>query len=238
MTTAIQVRQTATFLIHGDSGAGKSWLGDTAPGPRLILDAEGGAGFTPSTKYSWDPMRENPPAITGNDSVIVLVRDFAMMQRIFQWINSGQHPFKSIVFDSLTEIQKRCKDNIQGQQFRQQDWGTLLAEMETMIRQYRDIAKMEPANPLDVAVFVTTSMTDNRNTFRPNVQGQLRLTLPQFVDVVGFLYTAPNAEGHLDRVLMTQPFPGYIAKDRTNALGDLTPSPNIERMMEVIYANN
>ena len=32
-------------LVHGDSGVGKSWLGASTPGPRLILDVEGGSHF-------------------------------------------------------------------------------------------------------------------------------------------------------------------------------------------------
>ena len=55
-------QSTFTAVIHGESGAGKSQLADTIPGPRLILDAEGGSEFTPSwPKQIWNPDVYGPP---------------------------------------------------------------------------------------------------------------------------------------------------------------------------------
>ena len=39
---------TLTSVIHGYSGVGKSWLLDTMPPPRLIMDAEGRASLRPA----------------------------------------------------------------------------------------------------------------------------------------------------------------------------------------------
>lgn len=36
-------------MIHGETGAGKSWLANSAPGPRLVLDAEGRADYLHDT---------------------------------------------------------------------------------------------------------------------------------------------------------------------------------------------
>ncbi len=226
--------KTLTLVIQGESGSGKSWLGDTSPAPRLILDAEGGSRFTPSGKVYWDPMREPPPQ--AQDSVVVQVRDFDTVSMVFQWLNSGQHDFKSVVWDSLTEIQKRCLDAIVGTNVPlMQDWGTLLRQMESLVRQFRDLT-MHPTKPVEVVVFITTTRTDDTKQRRPNVQGQLAITLPQFVDVVGFLYTQASTDGlSLDRFLLVQPYPGYVAKDRTDRLGQTIPAPNIERMLVSIY---
>jgi hypothetical protein len=226
--------QSLTLLVHGESGVGKSWLGDTVPGPRLIIDAEGGSTFTPSEKVYWDSQTGAPPE--GHDSVVTLVRDFTTLQRIFQWLNSGQHPFKSVVLDSLTEIQKRCMDVIAGtNQPTQQNWGQLLRDMETLVRQFRDL-KMHPLRPLEVVMFITTSKPDS-GKLRPHVQGQLMLTLPQYVDVVGYMYVQPDAAGQLARILMVQPYPGFVAKDRTSKLDPYVQNPNVGQMMEVIYGN-
>lgn len=226
-----------TVLVHAESGMGKSWLGDTAPAPRLILDAEGGSRFTPSQpKVMWNPMEGPPPQ--GAETVIVLVRDFAMMQTVFQWLNSGQHDFRSVVLDSVTELQKRCLDAISGvNQASQQDWGELLRQMEKLVRDFRDLT-MHPVRPLESVVLITTTRMDDSGMYRPHVLGQLGLTMPYFLDVVGFLQVNQSEEGVLYRRLITQPIPGFVAKDRTNRLGAFVDNPNIEQMIAQVYGLN
>jgi hypothetical protein len=224
-------------VIHAESGVGKSWLGDTSPAPRLILDAEGGSKFTPSQpKVFWDPMTGPPPL--GAETVIVLVRDFQTMQLAYQWLNSGQHDFQSVVLDSVTELQKRCKDAIKAMEgaggFRIQDWGTLLDDMELLVRQFRDLW-MHPIRPVPVTVFITTTAMDDKGMYRPHVQGGLKLSLPYFVDVVGYLYAAATDTGALERRLLVQPSPGFIAKDRTDRLGYEVANPSIAAMLDTIY---
>ena len=181
-----------SVVVHGESGTGKSWFADTAPAPRLILDAEGGSRFTPSQpKVYWDPMSGAPPR--GQETVVVMTRDFPVMSQVYAWLNSGEHDFQSVVLDSVTEIQKRCIDNVTGtEQMRIQDWGTVLREMEILVRQFRDLW-MHPIRPIPVGVFITTTKVDDKGVFRPHVQGQLALSLPYFVDVVGYIYTQSHA---------------------------------------------
>ena len=229
------MQQALSVVVHGESGTGKSWFADTAPGPRLVLDAEGGSRFTPShPKVYWDPMREEPPK--GQETVIVMVRDFTIMSTVFQWLNTGNHDFNSIILDSVTELQKRCIDNIVGTgQMKVQDFGELLREMEALVRQFRDLW-MHPVKPIPVSVLITTTKLDDKGTFRPHVQGQLNLSLPYFVDVVGYLHTTPSPEtGNLERKLLVQNVPGFIAKDRTNRLGYEVADPDIQKMLQMIY---
>lgn len=227
--------QPLSFVIHGESGSGKSWLADTMPAPRLILDAEGGSRFTPSQpKVYWDPMLEEPPM--GQETVIVIVRDFHVMQQVFQWLNTGRHDFRSVGLDSVTELQKRCIDSIAGtSQMRIQDFGELLRSMEGLVRQFRDLW-MHPVTPIPVCCLITTTKIDDKGTYRPHVQGQLNLSLPYFVDIVGYLYTALNAEtAVMERKLLVTNQPGYIAKDRTDRLGAEVIDPNIEKMITQVY---
>lgn len=214
-----------TALIHGESGVGKSDLADTIPGPRLILDAEGGSEYTPSwPKQVWNPAYP-PPGVQGcdpalqqvADTVRVVVQDWQTWERVHYWLVSGQHPFTSIVLDSLTEIQKRCRDSIRGtEQMQQQHWGELLILMETAVRQLRDLAK-SPYNPLmNVVILALTDVNKDRG--RPLVQGALQMALPGFVDVVGYLTTQNGADGTLQRWLQVQPDGIHVAKDRTKVI--------------------
>lgn len=229
--------QPLSVVVHGESGSGKSWFADTAPGPRLVLDAEGGSRFTPSQpKTYWDPTTGPPPQGTGDGTTIVMIRDFNTMSLVFDWLHSGQHDFQSVIMDSVTELQKRCIDAMVGSsQMRIQDFGALLREMELLIRKFRDL-HMHPTNPIPVVVLITTTKLDNEGTYRPHVQGQLNLSLPYFVDVVGYLHTQSNAEtGQMERKLLVSSIPGWIAKDRTDRLGYEVVSPNITTMLTQIY---
>lgn len=221
-------RSSFTAVIHGESGGGKSTLADTIPGPRLVLDAEGGSEYTPSwPKQIWNPLLYAPPGVQGcepgqevcADTVRVIVRDWATWARVHQWLDSGMHPFKSAILDSLTEIQKRCRDAIRGtERMQTQHWGDLLIEMEAVVRRMRDIAK-DPSNPLQNVIFLTLTDDKNGGLFRPFLQGSLQKALPGFVDLVGFLYTEQTADGQgLSRRLMIQPYGQYVAKDRTHVL--------------------
>jgi len=252
---------TLSMVVHSESGVGKSWFGDTAPGPRLILDAEGGSQFTPSRpKMLWNPNQYAPPGVQGCEpgqeavpaTTRVLVRDFATMQRVYQWLDSGQHFFQSLVVDSLTEIQKRCQDQITGgstEQFKTQQWGELLREMEQLVRKMRDLTT-HPSKPLSaVVILALTGEKDGR--VRPLLQGAITKTLGGFVDVVGYMYVDTDANGQLMRRLLIQPLGNFVAKDRTDVLTEqfgpvLTlrnpKDPNdtnldVERMLNVIQQN-
>ena len=128
--------ETLCMLVHGDPGTGKSWLGQSTPTPRLVLDAEGGSR-TPwravngqgvrQKMVTWDPTKEDPPKAGDWETCHVAVRDFTDVQKAYDWLLTGRHPFKSVVLDSLTEIQKRCKDSISGTDTpSEREWGLLL----------------------------------------------------------------------------------------------------------------
>lgn len=258
---------TLTSLIHGNSGVGKSRLGDTTPAPRLVLDAEGGTQFTLSQpKIVWDPVRQEPPKhplpseefvqwvrrdSEGNPSSVdlrrlevangawetarVLVREYATMQRVYQWLNSGSHAFISCVMDSLTEIQKKCKDQIKspGAAMQTQDWGTLLDHMENLVRAYRDLT-MHPVRPLQQVTFLALSKIEGSNV-SPLVQGQLGTTLPGFVDVVGYMYAKPSEDGSgVVREVLVQPLNGFVAKDRTDKLGTYLPALDLAEVARLV----
>lgn len=219
-------QSTLTALIHGESGVGKSDLADTIPAPRLILDAEGGSEYTPSwPKQVWNP-NFPPPGMPGcephlqqvAETVRVIVQDWETWLKVHNWLVYGQHPFVSICLDSLTEIQKRCRDNIRGpEQMQLQHWGQMLIEMETAVRQLRDLAKAPYNRLMNVIMLALTDMNKDRG--RPLVQGSLQVALPGFVDVVGYMSTTSTPDGSgLYRTLLVQPYGVYVAKDRTKVI--------------------
>lgn len=214
--TDLQPHETVCLLIHAESGVGKSTLGHTAPAPRVILDSENGSRFYRGPKTYWDPM-DPPPEDDGSwESCIVQVRDWQTIEQVYAWLNSGKHPFVSVVVDSLTETQRRCKDAIGREDFREKDWGTLLTRMEKVVRDMRDL-NMHPSKPLNAVVLLALS-DERKGKIRPFVQGALATSLPGFVDAIGYYAVSTDDQGDSVRRLLFQPIDPYVAKDRTDAL--------------------
>jgi len=226
-----------TLVVHGESGTGKSYLADTAPGPRLILDVEGGTNFTPSRKVPWDPRGPVPAGVGPDDSVVVLITKFDDVDRAFQWLPTGQHPFRSVIIDSLSELQKRAIDMIAGtSQMQQSDYGALLRKIEANVRSFRDL-KMNPIRAVEVICIVSGSKEKGIKdpVIRPLLQGQIAEQLAYFVDVQGYMTNAVGPDGTIERKLQVVPINNIAAKDRTGRLGVFVNSPTIPGMLDMIY---
>lgn len=203
------------LLLHGEAKVGKSSLAETCVGPRLILDAEGGMEFLANPTVVWQSAAQPPPEDLGpNDSVVLHVKEWSDVELAVQWIRSGKHPFKSLVLDSLTEIQKQVKRNISSR-FQIQDWGELLDTMEPYIREMRDLTTI-PENPLWTLVIVAHSRNDDDGKHVLDLQGALSRHLPGFFDTVGYL--RPAIDGSGNREMVVSPQAGILAGDRTKIL--------------------
>lgn len=231
--------RSLSLIVHGEPGTGKTRLGATAPAPRLVLDIEGGSRFLPVKKIIWDPMTQAPPTPSDEwDTCIVYVRDYKVIKRTYDWLAAGKHPFRSVIIDSLTEAQKRLIDQVSGtDQPTQQDWGAILRTLEDFVRKLRDLT-FHATFPLETVVVICLShMRDGK--FRPFVKGQLELSLPGFVDVVGYLYNEATPEGEVERKLLISPLGQFDAKDRTGLLtekyGSVIVQPNIATILSTIF---
>lgn len=240
-----------TAFIQGDPGAGKSWLINTAPKPALLLDAEGRSeyladltkdtsGMTPQRIVHWNP-RDAVPAESSDPDVltVVEVQDFNVIPLAFKWLQSGNHPFRSVGIDSITEVQQRLIDRIAGtDQMRTQDWGEALRELEKVVRDFRDLRK-HPSNPL-WAVVVACGTRDKDGSEAALLQGQLADRIGYHFDVMGYLGKRINkSTGDRERFLIIDGYrDGVTAKDNTHVLshhyGDEILYPDISAMLRVL----
>lgn len=243
-----------SLLIHADSKVGKTTLAATAPLPILALDAEGGWNFMGNSPYlasvygrnlrivQWDPCIGPPPKYDGTWEICVaIIQRWQSLECAYNWLVTGQHDFRSLVVDSISEIQRRCKANIIAptEMMQQQHWGLLLTAMDTIIRGMRDM-KDDLRNPLEVIVFIAeTRMSDGK--WRPYLQGQITTALPYWMDCVGFLYIDNEIDANGQpvrkvRKLLVTPHPMYEAGERLQGvLGDTVAEPNITMMLRKIY---
>ena len=183
-----EIQRSLTAMIYGESKVGKSSLAVTAPYPRLMLDVEGGHRFLPIVVKYWDPLREEPPVADGTwDTVVVQVRDYDTVVKAYQWLQLGKHQFKSLIIDSISELQVKCMDSIAGsEQMKMQQWGELLRHMGGLLRDLRDLT-MHPTNPLEAVVLTAMSRVTQDGKHRPYLQGQLAIQAPYFFDILGAL---------------------------------------------------
>ncbi len=231
---------TLSILVHADSKVGKSTLGATCPTPSLIFDAEGSTKFLPIARTHWDPTREEPPVNDGTwTHCIVTVRDLSSIHSAYAWLNSGRHPFRSVVMDSISEIQRKVKTSLVGtEQMKIQHWGELLTQMDSLVRGYRDLT-LHPTNPVAVAMFISESREKN-GRWKPYMQGQIEIALPYWMDIVGHLRVEqiPTADGGItsQRQLLIGPHPQFEAGERVQGrLPHLIAEPNITAMYMAVY---
>ena len=183
-----EVQRSLTLMVYGDSKVGKSTFAVTAPYPRLMLDVEGGHRFLPIVAKYWDPMREEPPLADGTwDTVVVTVRDYDTVLKAYQWLQAGKHHFKSLIIDSISELQVKLFDKIAGTDaLKMQQWGEILRHMGALLRDLRDLT-MHPTTPLEAVVLTAMARVGQDGVHRPYLQGQLAIQAPYFYDILGAL---------------------------------------------------
>lgn len=235
-----------SIIVHGDSKAGKSTLIATMPGPILLIDAEAAHRFMPGRKIKWDPVTEAPPAYDGTwDIAVVVVDNYQKMTRAYEWLNSGQHPFRSLGVDSVTEIQVKLKEQVTGDPYASKmnydSWGAVLAHMEKLLRDIRDLTE-HPTHPLEAIVITSmTHMSDGK--WRPFMQGQSAKKVPYFFDIIGYMYvdlvynqndpTQPPTEV---RRMLVGFDPNIIAGERVGGrLPRVIDYPRVDTMLDTVF---
>ena len=240
-----QVQRSLTIMVYGESKVGKSSFAVTAPYPRLMLDVEGGHRFLPINVRYWDPLREEPPVADGTwDTCVVNVTEYDTVLKAYQWLQLGRHQFKSLIIDSVSELQVKCMDNIAGtNQMQMQQWGELLRHMGALLRDLRDLT-MHPTAPLEAVVLTAMARQDKDGRYRPYLQGQLAIQAPYFYDILGALTVEqfPNPDPmqgpYKVRRMYVERTNEYEAGERVQGrLGAIVEQENlsIERMLDIVF---
>lgn len=236
-----ELEERFTLLVHGGSGAGKTRLVSTAPKPMLFLDVESASRFVKGRKIKWNPTTEEPPKDDGTwDICVVKVDKYAKADKAYEWVKSRNHPFKSFVVDSISELQAKAVEEIKGrQQLQTQDWGKLLQKLAFFIRDLRDLTD-DDDNTIQV-VAITAMSKDYDGILKPYLQGQISAQVPYWLDITGYLYvtqTTDTSTGEVkeSRNLLIGRHPNFEAKSRVPGLPNIIESPNIKQMQKAIGA--
>lgn len=224
------------LLVFGQPGAGKTRLVGTAQdhpmtSPLLLLDVEGGT-TTLRNRKDIDVIQVRSPkdVIEAHNSLLLE--------------NNGY--YKTVAIDSLSELQdvdmaEVMRKMLQARPDRDPDipdmreWGQSRAHIRKIVRAFRDL----PLNTIFTAlVLVEKNPQTGVTTLYPNLPGKLRIEVPGFLDVVGYLHANVDGGGNIVRTIQFAQTRGVIAKDRTDALGDKIDDPTIPGMWDLLHNDN
>jgi hypothetical protein len=243
------MRRSLTMMIYGESKVGKSTLAATSPAPRLMLDVEGGHRFLPINVVYWDPIRDAPPVVDGTwDTCVVMATSYDVVLKSYAWLKSGQHGFKSLIIDSVSELQVKCMNQIVGdtEAMKMQNWGELLRHMGAFLRDIRDLT-MHPTAPLEAIVLTAMAKPGQDGRMRPYLQGQLAVQAPYFYDLLGavveesFMHPDPTQGEYSVRRMYVKRTNAYEAGERVQGrLGTIVEQDNMNvvRMLDMVFPHS
>lgn len=186
--TITTLNQALSFMVYGESKAGKSLFAVSGKGPRLLLDVESAARFLPLRAKIWDPNTPIPAADPSWDTAVVQVKRWKDAITALEKLHSQPHPFNSVAVDSISELQYRYIESV-GEQLKQADWGTALRIIRNFCNQLRDLTE-HPKHPVSSVIVTSMAKMDDKGVWRPFLQGQMGGIIPYLFDVNAFLEKA------------------------------------------------
>jgi hypothetical protein len=235
--TVAEAREYINMLVYGDSGVGKTMLAgscDDVPElrPVLMLDFEGGTESLVRTYPNVNQVR---------------VSNWKEMQQVYDELHRGQTEFRTVILDSLTEIQKFNMYGIMQELISNRpdldpdvpgmrEWGKNLEQMRKFVRAFRDL----PMN----AVFTALAKDQKDDltgkvTTLPSLSGRLSGEVAAFLDIVAYMYVRTVGKGEEaedKRLLLTRKTEKIIAKDRTQSLPIVVEDPTMQSLFDLINA--
>lgn len=217
------------WMIHGPQGSGKTRLAATIAelGPTLFIDLLGEKGVA---SFRGAPHAKNIKVIRPSS--------VTMLDDVFWKLAEGGHPYKAVVVDSATSVQKMAMRFMLGhsetavREIRQgtapadqRTWGQTLDIMTDFATFWYGLADGDRPQPMHVVMTAQTVMIDNEDTGErdrcPDVQRGARsivLAAPDYI-----LYT--EVEANIDaigdeslppvnHIVRFGPQPGYRTKGR------------------------
>lgn len=177
------------MIIYGDTGTGKTYLCGTAmdfagSSPALFIDFEGG------TK-----------TLHGRKIDVVRPKSWKEIQIIYEYLYHDNNRYKSVVIDSLTELQKKYSMGAIMGQFEsgendtyadlessvaptRQDWLRSGEQMRKMIRAFRDLAYLqEPSRRVHVIMTALEKYDEKKQLICPSLPGSLAYECGAMVDI-------------------------------------------------------
>jgi hypothetical protein len=195
--------ETANFLVYGPGGSGKTMAATSAPGPVLVLNAEGPGGLAKSRSVGRD-IRE--VRFTGQS----VFRPFC------EYVKAGADGAQTVVIDTVAKVYETIIKELGGAKPQIQHYGQANTAIKDLVLFLRD-------QPINLVLVCHEKIDDQEGDriVRPLTGGQ---QLPEIligeVDIVAYCGEIPATEDTPKRwVGQLVQDKGRRAKDRSGALG-------------------
>lgn len=220
--------QSFSMLLFGAPKTGKTLLAGTASevealSPILVLAVEDGSSVL---------------ANAHSDIDVIEIEDWPTAAKVIQAVAEGKTKYKTIVVDTLGELQEHMKNHItkDGEQdMRIQDWGTIKDNTVNVVK----LLHRSPVN----SIFITHSerqKDENTGTVstQPVLLGKASLgEVPKVVDIIAYLAVAQNKETKENvRVLQTGTDGKIDAGDRFGKLDFQIVNPDFATIFSQLTA--
>lgn len=222
------------MMVFGDPGIGKTVLGGSASvvealSPVLFIDVEGGTLS----------LRERYP-----DVKVVRCKSYNDFGKLYTDLRKMDHGFKTVVLDSITEIQKFGMLEIMKRMLEDPknsdrdpdlpsigEWGKNIEQTRRLIRAMRDL----PMNTIFVALAQTDQDKRGNRLTKPSLSGKLSAEVAGFLDIVCYMYKKTLDDGTIKRLLLTSGTDEIIAKDRTDRLPPVLEDPDMGMIYQILF---
>ena len=199
MTTPFQQTDSdlhTLALIHGPYGTGKTTLGHTMPGPRMVFEVEHGSQFVRVKKAEWVVGQKPPKAALDPDVSVLCKVDSWRSYRWFmdQALHEPRLPFRSIVFDTWSQIQSVLSQTIRGRLSMDEldklparnyeHWDKMKTAMEQDMEDL-NLLRVRKKGPKNVLILSATELRVEPH--QPLIKGGAQATLPALLDLLGYL---------------------------------------------------
>jgi hypothetical protein len=203
------------FLVYGESGSGKTVFASSWPGA-VFLDLDKGMASVKKQVHR------------------VEINYWEDLTEAVDMLANEEHPFKTVVLDSLNELQhltmrnvvksfpgiRRSYDSLPAMS----DYGKMLSDFDNMVRYIRSLA-------LNVVLIAQVAPREyETDPVQPQFTGKATArNLSRMMDVVGFL-DKREAEGAKTRVMIFDAV-NYVTKDRSGNLPQSVENPTYSKLL-------
>jgi hypothetical protein len=193
-----------TALVHGPSGAGKTYAARTCPGKTLVVSAE--AGLLSLRDLELD---------------VAVVKTFKDLKLVYVMLIDNEAGYEWVYIDSLSEVAEIClAEEMSKTPHGVKAYGEMMTAVMRLVKAFRDL----PLNVVFTAKQGRDVDPEGVAYKAADLPGRkLSIKVPYELDLVFGLAIHKDEEGRMHRYFQTMEANGVHAKDRSGALDTFEP---------------